>query len=138
MRRLPATALAVLVALAGAACGDDDSAADVREEIEDSVDDVREDVEDAAGAAGARAVAEAFRGALLAEDLEPDQTLRDVDVLEAAADGVPGTPDISGIEDADGDGRDDDGEVEAATGDQAACVTVAENGEVEVAGESCS
>jgi hypothetical protein len=78
-----------------------------------------------------------MRGALLAEDLDAGETVRHVSVLREAADDVPGDPDVTGIEDGDGDGRDDDGKVELATGDQRACLTVAGNGEVDVSSDPC-
>lgn len=104
---------------------------------DDTVENVREEAEDVAGETGARAAAEAMRTSLEARDLDPDQTLRDVDVLDDAASDIPGDPEVTGIDDTDGDGRDDDGYVEIGVGDQAACVTVEANGEVGVDNGEC-
>jgi hypothetical protein len=111
------------VALLGGACGDDD--------------DARDTVERLAQEGGARAVAEALRGSLEAQDLTAEQNVADVEVLRDAAGDLPGDPEIVGIEDGDGDGRDDDGRVEVRVEDEAACVTVQQNGEVDVSGGSC-
>jgi hypothetical protein len=135
MRRTIAMRCAVVAAslvLAGvaASCDDDNDASD-------AVDEAREDIEDAVGSAGARGAAEAMRAALEATDLEGDETVRDVAVLQENADDVPGSPTVTGIEDADGDGKDDDGKVQLAVGDQEACVTVSDSGEIDVSGEAC-
>lgn len=124
MRRSLALVAVAAVALLG--CDDDTT-----------VEDVREEAEDVVGTAGARGAAEAMRTSLEARDLDPDQTLRDVDVLEDAASDIPGDPEVTGIEDRDGDGRDDDGLVEITVGDQSACVTVENNGEVGVDNGTC-
>jgi hypothetical protein len=113
-----------------AACGGDD-------DVDDALDSAREQVEDVAGSAGARAAAEAMRGVLEAEDLAPEETLRTMTVLQESVDDLPGDPTVTGIEDTDGDGKDDDGNVEFAVGDQRACVTVADNGDISVSGDAC-
>lgn len=102
-----------------------------------TVEDVREEAEDIVGTTGARAAAEAMRTSLETRDLGPDQTLRDVDVLDDAASDIPGDPDVTGIDDSDGNGQDDDGYVEIGAGDQAACVTVEVNGDVGVDNGEC-
>lgn len=129
MRPITLTALVVSTALVFAACGDDD--------LGDAVDRAREDLEDVAGAAGARAAAEAVRGVLLARDLDDGETLRDMTVLRGAVDDVPGDPQVTKLRDRDRDGKDDDGRVELRVGDQRACVEVADNGEVDVSGGAC-
>lgn len=114
-----------------AACGDSS------DDTKDAVDSAREKAENVAGAAGARTAAEALRGLLLAKNLDANQTVRDVVVLQAAADDLPGSPSVSGIDDQDGDGKDDDGKVQLAVGDQVACVSVQDNGEISVSSDSC-
>jgi hypothetical protein len=116
------TAVAAL-GLLGVACGDDDGAEDVEETVEQ---------------AQARAAAEWMRGDLLGRDLRSDEHLRDVSVLEDSAENIPGSPDVTGIDDTTGDGRDDDGNVEIVVGDEAACVRVSEDGDsVDVEGGTC-
>jgi len=58
-------------------------------------------------------------------------------IIEAAVRDLPGDPEVSGIEDADGDGRDDDGNVNVRVDDESACVTVHDNGEVNVSDDAC-
>jgi hypothetical protein len=124
-RRAAALAAGLVLVLVGttAACGDDD--------------DRDEAVERLAESAGARSLAEALRVSLLAQDLGDDQHVDDVAVIRAAVDDLPGDPEVTGISDADGDGRDDDGKVEVRVEDEAACVTVHENGEVGTSGDPC-
>ena len=120
-------AVAVAVGLVVTGCSDED------------VDATREELEDVTGAVGARSVAESLRAALKAKDLAGGENLRDVATLRDAAADLPGDPEIVGVDDADGDGRDDDGKVEVRTGDQAACVTVAEDGDdVDIADGACA
>lgn len=118
------------LALGLAAC-DDDS----RDEIADDARDLGEQVEDAAGEASARAVAESLRGAIVADDLDGGASRRDVDVLEESVADLPGEPEVTGIEDGDGDGRDDDGLIEVRVGDQRACLQIAEPGADDDVGE---
>lgn len=108
--------------------GDDDAATD------DNLDD---DVEEVTESAGARAVAEALRGTILAEDLEQDEDRRQVAVLTESVDDLPGEPEITGIEDRDGDGLDDDGNVGVRVDDEVACLSVAPDGDVDVTGGAC-
>jgi hypothetical protein len=118
--------LVVLAAGALAGCGDDGD--------DDGVVDEAEQVLESAGAL---TVAESFRTALVAEDVGADVDRRNVTVLTETVDDLPGEPDVAGIADADGDGRDDDGKVEFLVDAEAACVTVAADGDVDVADGSC-
>jgi hypothetical protein len=124
-RRL--ASLGVAVALLGAmACGGDDSTGD----------DPDDDLGEQAASAEARAVAEALRVVVLADGTDgPDR--RRVDSLQENADDIPGEPDISGIADEDGDGLDDDGKVEITVDDEVACMTIADDGGVDVTGGAC-
>jgi hypothetical protein len=87
--------------------------------------------------AGARAAAETARAVLKSQNLKQGETVRSVSVLKAAADKVPGSPDVTGITDANGDGKDDDGKVEFTVGDQHACLTAHDNGSVDVTDGTC-
>lgn len=135
MRRCFRWASVILVSFGGlAACGEDDRAA-VGRDVEQLAEDARREAQEAAGAAGeagsragARAVAEAVRAALVAEDLQGGKNLRDVAVLREAVGKVPGEPEVTGIDDADGDGRDDDGRVEIVASEERACLTLPEEG----------
>jgi hypothetical protein len=138
--------VALSVALAGVvgACSDEDRA-DVSQRAEEALTDARQRAREAADAveqagdrAGARAVAEAIRAALVVENLEADQNVRDVDVLREAVGDVPGDPQVSGIDDANGDGRDDDGKIEVAVDAERACLTLPDGGgDIDVAAQAC-
>lgn len=122
--------MAALVFLGASACGDDDDP-DLGE------GDIDERAEDVAESAGARAVAETLRGALVADDLEDGQHARDVAVIEEAVGDLPGEPEVAGIDDGDGDGQDDDGQVEVRVDGESACVSISANGEVDSTGGGC-
>lgn len=110
-----------------AGCGDDD----------DDPADEPNDAEDVTESAAVRVVAEALRVTVAAEDLEEGEHPRDVAILEEAVADLPGEPEVSGIEDGDGDGRDDDGLLEVHVDEEVACVSVSDAGEVDVTGGAC-
>ena len=138
--------MAVSFALVGTlvACGADNRD-DVSRQAGQALDEARQQAQEAAGAveqagdrAGARTVAEAIRAALVVENLEAGQNLRDVDVLREAVADVPGDPQVSGIDDANGDGRDDDGQIEIAVDGERACLTLPDGGgDIDVVAEAC-
>ena len=122
-------ALPLALGLLLAACGDDD----------DTGDGVAQDLEDAAESGGARVLAESLRALLVAEDIGgPDVDRRNVDVLLETVDDLPGSPEITGIEDTDGDGLDDDGRLEATVDDEVACISVDDSGDTDVDGGPCA
>lgn len=112
--RLRRLATMVVVAAAGflGACGDDDGV-----------------IDEAAESAGARAVAEAVRVSLLAQELPEGESYRTVTVLSEAVRDLPGEPEVRGIEDDDGDGLDDDGQLEVVVGDEVVCLSVGAQGD---------
>jgi hypothetical protein len=127
--RMGLMVLAVVGLMAAGACDDD-----TRDKAKEAV----ESAKDKAGEAGARAAAEAFRASLKAQDDDVPGGVRNVDVLREAAKDLPGDPEITGIDDADGDGRDDDGYVQAKVGDESACITLPESGDdIDVSGGAC-
>jgi hypothetical protein len=122
-------ALPLALGLVLAACGDDD----------DTGDGVAQDLEDAAESGGARVLAESLRALLVAEDIGgPDVDRRNVDVLLETVDDLPGSPEITGIEDNDGDGIDDDGRLQATVDDEVACISVDDSGDTDVDGGPCA
>lgn len=111
---------------------------DTADKAKDTVDSAGEDVQSGAQQATASSTAEAFRASLKGNKDADEQGLRSVDVLQQVADDLPGDPDISGIEDGDGDGLDDDGKIQVTAGDEQACISVPESGEnTEVSAEAC-
>jgi hypothetical protein len=141
--RILAALAALLLLVGAAACSDDDDSTQTGSgdtggttQDDSSGDDPDDDIGEVAESAAARAVAEVIRLALF-EDDGPDSDRRKVEVLQESVDDLPGSPDVSGIADDDGDGLDDDGEVEVRVNDEVACLTVAEDGEVDVTGGAC-
>jgi glucose/arabinose dehydrogenase len=117
---LAATALALSFF---ASCSDS-----TQDKVNDAAQSVKEDAENAAGTVSANAVAQSLRAALKAKDLPNGTTERNVSVLRDAVRDLPGDPDVTGIEDRDGDGKDDDGKVQVNVGDQSACLTISRDG----------
>jgi hypothetical protein len=131
-RRLTAVTLALGVVLAAASCSSDDDSSDGAGNDQSKVDRAEQLVE----SAGARGLGEALRLFLLADDAF-DEHPREVRVLRENVDDLPGTPIVSGIEDTDGDGLDDDGNLETHLNDEVACVSVSTGGRVDVHGGAC-
>jgi hypothetical protein len=122
-------AFPLVLGLVLAACGDDD----------DTGDGIDQEIEDAAEGGSARVLAEALRGLLLAEDIGgPDVDRRRVDVLLETVDDLPGSPEVTGIEDNDGDGLDDDGRLQAQVDDEVACIAVDDSGDTDVDSGPCA
>jgi hypothetical protein len=128
--RIGLVALAAVGLIAGGACDDD-----TRDEAEEAVEDVQEK----AGEAGARVIAEGYRASVKAQDTDDASGgVRNMETLRVAAADLPGDPEITGIADDDGDGRDDDGYVQVTVEDEHACVTLPESGDdIEVSGGAC-
>ena len=104
---------------------------------DDADDSLADDLEQTAESAGARVVAEALRALLLVDDLDDDQTRRDIEVINETIDDLPGHPDVIGIEDEDGDGQDDDGNIEVRVDQEIACMSIDTGGGVDVSGGEC-
>ncbi|MCU1344686.1 MAG: hypothetical protein JWL70_952 [Acidimicrobiia bacterium] len=125
-----------LVCLLGVAACSDDSGKSTASKVQDQAKQVAGDVKDSANDAAARAVAESYRAALKAKG--GGQSLRTITLLNDVKGTLPGSPDISGITDGDGDGKDDDGKVQVKVNNGQACVTVPATGDlVDVTGGSC-
>jgi hypothetical protein len=123
-------ALGLALVLVTASCSDDDS--DQTGNDQSNADRAEQLIE----SAGARGLAEALRLFLLADDAF-DEHPREVRVLQENVDDLPGSPEVSGIEDSDGDGLDDDGNLETHLNDEVACVSVSTGGRVDVHGGAC-
>jgi hypothetical protein len=132
--RIGLIAVAAVALLAGGACDDD-----AQDKAKEKAEDLKEKAGDKAGEAGARGTAEAFRVSLKAQETDDGAGgVRQVTVLQAAAEDLPGDLDITRIEDGDGDGIDDDGYVQFNVGDESACVTLPESGDdIDVSGGAC-
>lgn len=99
-----------------------------KDDADAAVDSAKEDVASAADEARARAAAEALQVGLRATSRNDAAGLRSVEAIQEAADKLPGDGEFSGIEDADGDGADDDGLVQVTVGDARACLRIPETG----------
>ena len=128
--RIGLIVLAVAGLMAAGACDDD-----TRDKAKETVESAKEKV----GEAGARAAAEAYRASVKAHDTdEASGGVRNVEALRVVVKDLPGDPEITGIDDRDGDGRDDDGYVQATVGDETACITLPETGDdIDVSGGAC-
>ena len=129
-QRIPKKCLAI--ALGGAlwlsACSDDDTTADKAREAAGEVDN-------AVDAGIARGQAEIFRQR--AKDLvRQGESLDSMSVLQEAARDLPRKPTVTGLGDANGDGRDDDGKVQIAIDNSFACVVVS-GADIYVSGARC-
>ena len=87
--------------------------------------------------ATARAAAETMRATLKADNLKNGETVQNVSILQAAADKIPGSPQVSGIQDANNDRKDDDGKVTITVGNESACLTAHTNGDIDVTDNAC-
>lgn len=142
-RRLLA-AFTVLLVLTAAGCSSDttDKAKDTfesaKDDAGDAVDDAKDDVGEKADQAKARTAAETFRNTLKSKDPDADGSYRSIDLIEDAGADLPGDARLSGVEDADGDGLDDDGDVQIDVGDESACVRIPATGaDIDVEGGTC-
>lgn len=132
---------AALLLPAGVLAGCSDSQKD---DLRSTASSLGTEASNAASSAAPRAAAEAMRASLVADrtaDSAGTGTAtpnpRSIDRLREAADNVPGDPQITGIEDGDGDGADDDGKVQFQVEDNFACLTVGTDGGTDVTSERC-
>jgi hypothetical protein len=133
--RTRTVAVALTLLLGVAACSDD-SGKSTGDRVKDAASDVKDAATEAANDSAARVVAESFRTALKAKG--GGQSLRNITLLNDAKGTLPGSPDIEGITDSNGDGQDDDGKVQVSVNDGKACVTVPATGDlVDVNGGTC-
>lgn len=129
MRR-QAIALAAGAVLFLGACGDDTSSS-----AADKARDAAGEVDSAVDAGLARAQAEIFRQR--AKDLvRQGEPLDSVTVLQEAARDLPRNPTVTGIGDANGDGRDDDGKLEITIDESHSCVVVV-GSDIDVTSAAC-
>jgi hypothetical protein len=122
----------VAVALLGAC------SSSTEKSINRSVDNAQKDVKKVADQATARVGAEAIRAKLLYDSRGDDSgPYTAIQVADAAKD-LPGSPKVTGVGDANGDGRNDSRYLQVTAGKQAACVILPTTGtSVEVTGSKC-
>ena len=137
-----AVGLLSVMSIAGVACSSDtkDDAKETVDEAGDDFQDGVDEVKDKAGEVGdavdtkadeaaARAAAEELRNRVKANDTANEEGARSIAAIEESAKDLTGDPEVSGIEDSDDDGLDDDGKVQVDVGESSACVTLPAEGE---------
>ncbi|MCU1454547.1 MAG: hypothetical protein JWN46_2693 [Acidimicrobiales bacterium] len=99
-----------------------------RDKAKDTLKSAQQDAQVALDKAAPRVEAEALRAALKVDPTARSQGVRSVKALRDAATKVPGHPQITGIVDANGDGKDDDGKVQVNAKGYAACLILPATG----------
>jgi hypothetical protein len=123
-------ATAAVAALLLSACGDDNA-----DDAADRARDAAGQIDDAVDAGIARTQAEILRQR--AKDLvRQGESLDSMSVLQEAARDLPRSPTVSGLNDGNGDGRDDDGKLEITIDESHSCVIVA-GGDIDVTSNRC-
>ena len=104
----------------------------------DTIDSAADDAATAADQTQARIAAEALRTSLKSNGTADEEGIRSVAAIDEAVADLPGDPEVTGVEDGDGDGLDDDGKVGVTVDEEQACLTLPEEGEdTEVTSEAC-
>ena len=129
MHRRLLAALATLLAVGLAFSPLASCSSDTREKAGDAVDSAKDDAAKAADTVQARTTAEALRVSLKGNDTADKEGIRSVKAIQQAAEDLPGDPKVTGIEDGDGDGLDDDGKVQVTQDGKDACLSLSETGE---------
>ena len=136
VRRLAPLAVALLAFVPLAAgCSSDtkdnakDTAESVKDDAAENADEAGNEIEETGDEAQARAAAEDLRARIKANDTANDEGPRSIAAINESLADVAGDPELEGLEDADGDGLDDDGKLQVNVEDSSACLTLPESGE---------
>ena len=100
-----------------AACGDDGG-------VSSTANSVKNGAAAAVNQGAARIQAEALRGLIKEKAGNKSDQYLSMTVLENAVDALPGDPTISGLTDANNDGKDDDGKLDLQLNGEDACVSI--------------
>jgi hypothetical protein len=130
---LLASGVLLFVPLAGA-CGDDDRS--VEDRAQDAAADAADDVDEKVDEGLARAQAELLRERIK-DAADGDASLwPTITIIESAVGDLPSDPEVSGVVDNDGDGRDDDGKIGLTIDESHACVAISAD-DIDVSGDAC-
>ena len=136
MRRTILTNITIALVLTGAALSGCSS--ETADKAGDAAESAKDDAAQVADDASARVQAEALRASLKGNDTANEEGIRSVKAVQEAADDLAGDPDVSGIEDGNGDGLDDDGKIQVTVDESSACLSLPESGEnTEVTDGAC-
>ncbi len=114
------------------------TATDIGSDISSGATDLGSDVANGTNKVRARATAEAIRVSLKNNKDADAKGVRNIDVLHQVVKDLPGDPTVTGIEDKNGDGLDDDGHLQVDQGGQSACVTLPKTGkDIQVTSGPC-
>lgn len=144
-RRLATMTVAVVVAVSFAsACSEEtkqnaqETTDALQQDAERNADELGAELEQTAGESQARAAAEDLRARIKANPAAATGGPRSMTAITESAVDVAGDPEIVGATDADGDGLDDDGKVQADVAGASACLTLPATGDdTTVAGGAC-
>jgi hypothetical protein len=123
-----------------ASCSDDDEDAvgDAVDEAGERLESAVTEVEGAIDDAGARVAAEAFAAAVDTDEDAASDGSTSMAVIEENIADLPGEPEVTGVEDADGDGADDDGLIGFVVDEDESCVELSpDSGEASVLDGPC-
>ena len=102
---------------------------DTAEKTKGAAESAGDDIAEGADTAQARTTAEALRASLKGNATADEEGIRSVTAIVEAAEDLPGDPEVTGVDDGDGDGLDDDGKVQVTVDEQQVCVVLPETGE---------
>ncbi|MCU1499720.1 MAG: hypothetical protein JWM47_3673 [Acidimicrobiales bacterium] len=102
---------------------------ETRDKAGDAAKSAKDDAAQGVDAAQARSTAEALRAGLKANHTADAKGMRSVIAIKEVIVGLPGDPDVTGNADADGDGQDDDGKLQANADESKACLSLPAQGE---------
>jgi hypothetical protein len=144
MKSLRLLAIAAVLAVAPATllgCSDDtkdkvrSAAESAKEDAGNAIDSAKENAGSVVDKAGAQGAAEYVRGRVKVAGTDDP---RSIDTLQGYVDDLPDQAKVSGLDDGDGDGLDDDGKIQFTVGDTSACLTLPESGnDTKVAEGAC-
>jgi hypothetical protein len=112
---------------------------ETRDQTREAAESAAEDADEFVDSSSAQAIAAALQASIEADERYEDEGPRSVAVLQENIDDLPGEPEVVGVDDTDGDGLEDDGQVEVRVDDDAACLSLGEIGEgIDISDDACA